>query len=355
MDQNTSRAIDMARAFAITMVVVLHTRTGMHFDSESTGVIADLISRGLGALGVPLFLFISGFLSSARKKSAEPSMAVRSILKRAGDLLGIYVFWNIFVVIAVFSMIHLGMAPGEFLLARIKDGIAGIFGLNSPFPIAYQFWFIRELIFISVLVGCVGEFIANRRILLVFFFAFALLVRLAFDERTLISLVAYCLGYYLGRERVESAWRPYAPLLLKSILIGGFTASALLLFQCVRTENWAGLSINVFLVTGTFTLLSGALILARRVKTTVWSTAAGASFFIFAAHEPLLTALKKLIGAKLPAESVYVIAPCVVVIILFSIYWLTSTGIKDRLWFVFRGSRPKGRLREHHPDTRLAK
>ena len=345
----------MARTFAISMVVVLHSRTGMHFGSESSALAADLISRGLGALGVPLFLLLSGFLSSARKKNADSGAAVRGIFKRAGDLLGIYVLWNILVVIAVMSMSRVGIAPGDFLLTRLHGGIAGVFGLDSPFPIAYQFWFIRELIVISVIIGCIGEFIANRRILIGVFCALALLVGLLFDERTLISLVAYCLGYLLGRERVESGWRPYTPALLRLIAVGGLAASALLLFQCARTNNWSGLSIAIFLVTGSFTLLSVALILAPRVRTSAWSIAAGASFFIFAAHEPLLTALKKLIGARLPPELMYVMAPGIVIITLFSIYKLMPSLMKDRLWFVFRGSRPKSRLRNPHPNPALVK
>jgi fucose 4-O-acetylase-like acetyltransferase len=329
------------------MVVVLHARTGLHFVSANNESFADLISRGLGALGVPLFLFISGFLSSTRPKNDSSLAAVLGIAKRAAELAGVYILWNVLVVIAVLLMIRFGLAPGDFLSSRLNDGLAGIFGLNSQFPIAYQFWFIRELILISLIIGCVGEFTKNQLSLVIIFCIITLLTSLLFDYRTSVSLVAYCLGYWSGRERVVSGWADYSPKLLRQAFTAGLFASALLLFQCVKSNNWTGLCITVFLATGAISVLSGALMLAPHVKSTAWSVSARASFFIFAAHEPLLTALKKVLGAKLSAGIIYVATPVAVVLILFAVYILTPARLKDMLWFIFRGSQPRNRIREH--------
>jgi fucose 4-O-acetylase-like acetyltransferase len=329
------------------MVVALHARTGLDFVSANNASFADLISRGLGALGVPLFLFISGFLSSARAKNDSSLAAVFGIAMRAAELTGVYILWNILVVIAVLLMNRFGLAPGDFLSSRLNDGLAGIFGFNSQFPIAYQFWFIRELILISLIIGCSGEFTKNQLSLAIIFCIIALLTGLFFDYRTLVSLIAYCLGYSVGRERVASGWTAYSPKLLRQTFMAGLVVSALLLFQCLKTDNWNGLCITVFLVTGTVSVLSGALMLAPRVKSTAWSISAGASFFIFAAHEPLLTAAKKVLGAKLSAEIIYLAAPTAIVLTLFAVYILTPARLKNLLWFIFRGSRPRNRIREH--------
>jgi hypothetical protein len=292
-------------------------------------------------------LFISGFLSSVKPKTSGPFVTVRGIIKRAIELAGVYILWNLLVAIAVFFLNRIGASPGDFLSSRLDNQASGIFGLDSPFPIAYQFWFIRELIVISMVIGCIGELTENQRILTVIFFIIVSLAILFFDYRTSVSFAAYCAGYWLGRERVKSEWQELSPSLLRIYLSVGLVASSTLLFLCAKKDYWTGIWITTFLGTGTASVLAGALIFAPHAKNTFWPMLAKATFFIFAAHEPLLTAAKKMAGAKLSADFVYIIAPISVVLSLFAVYFLIPTRVKNAFWFIFLGSRPHRQTQDH--------
>ena len=349
--KHTSTAIDLLRIIAIVMVVILHARTGLQFQNNVFESMADVMSRGVGALGVPLFLVVSGFLAGVKPKFATLNLAMFSAISRSFGLMFAYVFWNTLIAVIVFFAISSGLSVGEFSSLRLSEGFFGIYGLNSPFPIAYQFWFVRELIVVSFFIAVLSHFAIDLWRLLVLFFIIIILGQLFFDARSQMVFISYSIGYSLARLNINFNINIDAYLISNSRIyrLATLLPSMLLLYLTHTYGDWDGPCLYIFLITGSvFTIVMALLLAQKEPLNNLFKFLAGSTFFIFAAHEPLLAFVKKIIDSRFGAEIAYVLAPVLVVLGLLLLYGLIPSKIRSKYWFVFIGSVPNKSIQAAH-------
>ncbi|MDD2727800.1 acyltransferase [Malikia sp.] len=338
MTPNISHSINLLRVISIFLVLILHARTNIDFSVEWVAAWSDIASRGFGALGVPIFLVISGYLAGIKRTHGAAAETWTSWQRRVKGLLAGYVFWNSLVALLVLFAVWLNFSMGSFLSGKLAGGWLSIFGLNDKFPIAYQFWFIRELLIFSTMVFFVERLAAWSRLLA---FVMILAVVVAFfevDGRSQMAALAYMAGYLAGHnDVVVSIMNAHCRHHLWLATMGA-TALLSLAIAAIH-QDWNGLALLSFMALGTVSLMGGAIgLVSKGWRLDALARWAPATFFIFAAHEPLLALLRKMLIARVGPEWAYVAAPTVVVVVLISLYKLVPEGLKARVWFVFSGA-----------------
>ncbi len=150
----------------IVGVVFIHAYgTNATFEGNLSGVqqingfaqfVQDIISQGFARLAVPLFFMLSGYFFFLR---VDWSLITYKdlIFKRFRTLLIPFIFWNTLILILYWIIQKI---PATQTLLSGKKNIISSYGffdyLNAIFgiygsPISYQFWFIRDLIILSVI------------------------------------------------------------------------------------------------------------------------------------------------------------------------------------------------------------
>jgi fucose 4-O-acetylase-like acetyltransferase len=279
MTQNRISVLDIIRVVGMLFVMFIHSPV----DGEAATSPAIFLLKGYFASGaVPIFFLLSGYLGA--KSLQSPTLRFSSFAKNKLHTLIIpFLFWNIVVIILVFSAKSSGLASGfhgsgayfdvEFSLSSIACAIFGI----GRFPIVYQFWFLRDLIVISF-----AAFILCRalpRIPLFPWFFFFIPLPMA------SSLGFYLLGNHLHGILPQERF-PKVP-------------SSLIFCLC-----WFGMGIGV--LPGLINIpnpiqqigsASFIFMVAISLSATRWSQKLAllgpATFFVYATHEPLQTIFAK--------------------------------------------------------------
>lgn len=338
LDQETSERLDILRFPLMVLVVFIHSY--VTFSSMSGGVIGkiynnfitdfvrNIVSQGFARTAVPLFFLMSGYLFFVGFKSTKVAY-LRKIKNRTRTLLIPFLFWNIatLLLIAIAQAMPItkdffsaGNAPVASFGA--SDYISAIFGIGRS-PISYQFWFIRDLMVLVLLAPAIR--IANRYAVLTFIVVlFACWMAGVWPVRTpsVEATLFFSIGALVAASRKSlfafdkhgtAVIAAYLPIVI---------ADALLMQETFHTYLH-----KIGIVFGVVAVLYSTKFVAtsNRVKRAILSLG-GASFFVFAAHEPLLTIARKLTYKILSPESwglvlsLYFIIPIFVISILVVIY-----------------------------------
>jgi surface polysaccharide O-acyltransferase-like enzyme len=304
MRETASNRIEMLRFPLIVGVVLIHNySTTAHQNPTGSGSLwfefaHRVISEGIARVAVPLFYLISGYLffigfngySDYRKKLA----------RRVSTLLIPYIFWNLLALWVygfgewfkptsrLFSSSARFYVPGFHAF----DYVNALLGITAR-PIAYQFWFIRDLMAL-VLLAPVIRFVFMRKmglpLLLILFgcwYAGIWPAPWPAAEGTLFFWV----GAYLCYVRADlSIFDKSGKVLVPLFLV---------LLACDATYFGRAADVYVHHAMVLLGVLScwwlTGMIAGQHQKTGRMLSALGASsFFVFAAHEPLLTIMWKL-------------------------------------------------------------
>ncbi len=269
-----------------------------------TDFVRILISQGIARLAVPMFFLISGYLFLA---GTQWSVQVygRKLAARARTLLVPFLFWTVLGVVIRFLgqsipavqdyFVGSGPLVADYSPFALANAVLGL----TSMPEAYHFWFIRDLMVLMILSPLL-IFVLERAavpFLAAVFFAwifaewplaipdavgvlfFSAGCWLAMREKSLFALDRY--GRWL--------WMLYLPILLADVI-------------------WYDEPFNLCLhrcgiVVGIAAVLSGTkwVLGHERLKNfIVWLS--GASFFVYAAHEPLLGLLRTLAFQLVPFD-----------------------------------------------------
>ena len=337
-----SRSIDLLRVFSILFVLILHSKTNLNFSVGWVSALSDIVSNGLGALGVPIFFMVSGYLAGFKHTNGARADSLSSWGRRAGGLLTVYIFWNTLVALLALVIIHSGLSLGSFLTTKLAGGFLGIYGLDSEFPIAYQFWFIRELIIFSALFFIIDRIIMIYHNFYYFVILFAFIIFfMAMSERTQISAIVYTAGYLAGRNDVvlRIMLSPYKHRVWLAVLGG---AAFISLIMSTVMKVWIEISLLSFVLSGALFMIWSVIgIVSKGYRMNAIARWAPATFFIFAAHEPFLALVRKMLAAKFGSEISYIISPTLVLASLLVFFMLIPQAVKVKMWFIFSGSPPK--------------
>ena len=306
IDTKTSSRIEILRFPFIIGVVFIHNYgTTISLAQGSLGVthtnvwvdfITFFISRGVAQVAVPLFFAISGYLFFLGGWSWGKH--VNKLKRRLHTLLIPFLFWNL-LTLAIFAVVQSIPQTKTYFAGTVWapvrsfsffDYMNALFGITVKYPIAFQFWFIRDLM-VCVLLAPVIHFLLFRKTALPFILSLFCLWFFAVWPVLWPSVDAaffFCLGAYLAwpGKSVEYLDR-FGPQMSAIFL-------SLLVFNAAFPDRLQYLqrAAIVFGVTSLWWLT--ALAIKMPALNALLKHLSGASFFVFAAHEPLLIVARKL-------------------------------------------------------------
>jgi surface polysaccharide O-acyltransferase-like enzyme len=305
LDPEASSRLNLLRFPLIVGVVFIHAYestvnlAGQEVGVSETGFLADFIrnflSQGVARTAVPLFFLISGYLFFSKFEWSRRGYLLK-LSSRVKTLLIPFLFWNIaaILVVAIAQAIpstatyFSGKKP-SIASFEAFDYINAVVGLNRN-PIAYQFWFIRDLMILVVLAPILRIALKFCPVpfLCILFISWFLRVWPGFVPSVEASLF-FSVGAYLAIVRQS----------LFALDRHGRLCAILYLVMVVFDALSIDQPLNPYLhrlgiLLGIVSALYATKLLAHREKpNSVLLGLSSSSFFVFAMHEPLLTILRK--------------------------------------------------------------
>ncbi|GHA68471.1 acyltransferase family protein [Cognatilysobacter bugurensis] len=262
---------------------------------------------------VPLLSMVSGWLYfTFDSDRAMPALRER-IWKRVGSLYLPLVFWNtLYLMVAMLACVHL---PNHGFLAQLNfqpaeagfmQHVNAVFALTAH-PIAFQFWFVRDLL-VTVLLSPVlwlalrhAPYLGMAVLGVAWLFGHDLFVFF----RTDVAFFFY-LGGFLRMYRVPlhiGRGATIALLLLYVALVALRTLAPLAIDVQPHRPELLNLATRAMRPIGVLACWGLCLQLARTQVGAKIARYGGLSFFVFATHFPLIAAVKLALWPLLPVES----------------------------------------------------
>lgn len=288
-----------------------------------TDFLRTLISQGLARLAVPLFFLLSGFFFFGEYSRETLADKLRT---RCRTLLVPYLIWTVgFVAVRLFGQHLPGIGPyfGSVILSDLAPSamVDAVFGLTRA-PEAYHFWFIRDLMLLMLLSPLLyGMLRLCARPFLLGLFCLWVLGRWPFAVPDVVGPLFFSLGGYCalqGRSlfALDDHGRWFVALF-----------PPLLIADVVWYQAWFNVTLHRFtVVIGLVAALFLSRFLLRRRGGEMLLRLGGASFFVYAAHEPLLGMVRTIAFQHLPLDrpgmmlAVYLVVPLLVVAALLLLH-----------------------------------
>ena len=144
--------MDISRLAAMLLVMSIHSP----FEGDLGGSPIAFIVRFLSNGAVPMFFMLSGYLGARRLDSPGTGFG-KYVQDKFWRLAVPFLFWNLLILLLVFLTTALGRDSalrGNGAYFGLQPSVASIgaalFGIGRC-PIVYQFWFLRDLIVVSLL------------------------------------------------------------------------------------------------------------------------------------------------------------------------------------------------------------
>jgi surface polysaccharide O-acyltransferase-like enzyme len=341
IDDKVSKRMEVLRFPLIVLIVFNHNYAnsirspqGVVTSTDFGGVCVDfvkfLISLGIARVAVPLFFLMSGYLFFL----GEWSWAKYSgkLKRRLRTLLIPYLFWNLLTLLVKaiaptiprLNAYFFGISLPPLHTFSFVECVNVLFKISMLYlvnPISFQFWFIRNLMGL-VLLAPVIHFLLTRRSALPFlavlfcwwFFSDGPVLWRMVEASLFFSSGAY---FSLASKNVTYLDRfgPWISAMFACFLVLYTTfPNVSLLYKATLVFGVPSLWWLTKLATNTVTLKSWCVSLS------------GASFFVFAAHEPWLTSISKITYKVLsPTEwaatlALYFLVPICLVTLLVVLY-----------------------------------
>lgn len=286
------------------------------------------LSEGVARIAVPMFFLMSGYLFFVGFTGTLDSYRAK-IRNRVGTLLIPYLFWNGLVAIVFIMAQSLPQTASYFKSEqRLIDTeplvfIDTLLGITQH-PIAYQFWFVRDLMILAVLALPIHIILTRSGWVLPLLLLFVWYTHP--PAATIPSIEAatwFVIGAALAlRGKSLFAWERrltwFGPIYM--ILLAGD------LMLRIDHDIWwlRGPAITIGLLTA---LCLPQYALRNPRLTRILVTLSPASFFVFAAHEPMMAFARKLLYRILPPTSptvlcVYVLLPLLIAAITLASYFI---------------------------------
>lgn len=198
MNKIVSNKIKILSFFCICMVVFRHAYNLRYSTLESKKgfvyYIENLFSSELGNIVViPIFFFISGYLFFYNHDFKSRTF-VRKLIKRFKTLLVPYLIWCLFWFFTIYMIQYVPNFSIYFDQPLNKMTISNQLWLAFVDPINYPFWFIRELLFFSIVTPLIYFGIKYLKI----FYLLIILGLVMLKEPSLIRIYEVSLFQFLG-------------------------------------------------------------------------------------------------------------------------------------------------------------
>lgn len=315
IDNETSNRITSLRFLLIIFVILIHSNIKeMKFSNYTitynipfyVTLIKTLLSEIIASPAIPIFFLFSGYLLYIKDYSYRDQMK-----KKSKTLLLPYLYWTILNILFYFIAQSFEFSKPYFtnqntIIRNFEfwdwiDIFFGAFTKRAPFPLVYQFWFLRDLIVLTFL------YIPIKKIINRFPAAFlALIIILWLININLYiiqpdSLLFFSLGYYL--IKYDFSFKTLDKInyytLIPFVTIG-------IILQIVYNNLIFIKYINILSIMLLYLKLTEYLISNKKVYHLL-SLLSGYTFFVYAAHEPLLAILKKITVKIIPMQGSYIL------------------------------------------------
>jgi hypothetical protein len=328
-----------------TSVGLAQSQLGMRSAGWFGGFLINLFSEGLGRSAVPLSLIFAGYLLAQGFDGSFGAYTQR-LKSRVHTLLLPFLFWNLFA-LGLYALAQTLPATAAFMSGRhtpvanfqTQDYLQALLAIGGT-PIAYQFWFVKDLMLLVVLSPLLlrGLKVAPRPILTTLFFLW-LTGLWTTDVIASRAALFFCIGLAMGCHGVDlfKLDRFAKPITVLYLLM--LVACALPVFDFAQPHLrllTIAMGVPAFLCWSAWVLKS-----ARLTKTLTGLSAA--SFFVFAGHEPFLTAARKLAyavvkpGNSLTVMLLYFLVPLLVISSLVVVHRALSAHFPAFAGFIAGG------------------
>lgn len=296
--------IEVLRFPLILLVIYIHAATAdvtyntgkLSPDNDLVRTIKYIGSDLIGRVSVASLFFISGYLFF-RDGIYDLNIYVRKLKSRINSLILPLVLWNILLFLLILSGQNLPATSiffnsaskrlSEFSPFEIMDAILGL----TRSPIAYQFWFIRDLILLAIFSPLV--YLVARFAPLIGGFVILTLWGGSLWPFTIPDITAVACFYFGSMFALNTL--PIFALDRYRAAVYGLYAASLVGSVLARDTLLDIPMIAVSRLTGIAAALCVSKEIVRHRRGTEWLLAlAPASFFVFAAHEPFLIIVRKL-------------------------------------------------------------
>lgn len=267
-------------------------------------VVMYFISQVFARLSVPAFFIFAGFFFFRSTFGAGLYKWIGEVRKRIRTLLVPFLIWSLIVLFSYYAAQRIGVVPvgedsrvgniAELSFVQLIDLLLGI----TRYPVAYQFWFLRDLI-ICVVISLPFVFV-SRNALVVIIAALGVFWFSGYGVTFVPSSTALFF-FLLGGLSAVLGGDLELPVSLPFVVIG---LIALAIFDFLTRESRFGEFVHrAFLLFGVATLYAIGKLVARNESIAMNVKALGATaFFLYATHEPALMACKKLFVNLYPWE-----------------------------------------------------
>jgi surface polysaccharide O-acyltransferase-like enzyme len=347
MNSEISRTITALRFPLIVGVVLIHSGIFPIGYTESQlpilAFVEQLFSKVLPRFCVPMFFMIAGYLFFAKCDKPTIAFFVKQYKKRFKSLVIPYIFWNA-VVIAIFWTLH-RFVPGsinpdyENVANYPPHQLLNCFWAGSGGqPIAYQLWFLRDLIVSVVFTPIVYLLFAKRE------------NKIA-NRCTMVLMAVYTVAF-LSIPKLGLPISYY-------FVLGSFLSLHNINFVDFAKQTarylWPIAIITIglkFMDCGPYTIVDGiyvfaasiiAIEIARRLPTTTLSKLAESSFFIYAYHGIVILLTTKLLSTILHKPNqfvwlvIYFIQPIAIIALGHYVYKLLKRILPGFTAFITGG------------------
>lgn len=338
INSESSLRLDLIRFPLIVGVIFIHTYSiavGFNGGTTSIGLnnngfisffIRNLISQEIALIAVPIFFLISSYLFFISFDGSSASY-FKKIKTRLHTLLIPFLFWNIATLFVIALGQYLPLTQAYFsgknpFIANFDyfDYPRYIFGFGVN-PISYPFWFIRDLMLLCLMSPVILIF--NKKIPFIwngFLFYFWMINQWFIFSPSINAMLFFSLGSYIAVSKKNLfAVDHYAKYILPAYLI-------IILVDSLYYGELLGLKKIGILFGIISALYLTKFLIHSKIKTLLLSLS-HASFFIFAAHEPLLSMIRKIAYKALDPKSdlltltLYFLIPIMLIVFLVWLYF----------------------------------
>nr|WP_281383522.1 acyltransferase [Granulicella aggregans] len=317
------------------------------------------VSKGFGNLAVPLFFLVSGFLFF-QKYDGSWATYKEKLSRRVKTLLIPFLIWNFATYLVYFAGESIPATKVYFATKywppirsfTALDYANAFFGFTVKFPMSYQFWFIRDLMVMVVLSPLIYLLLKRRAVAIPFLTIMLALWMTGYwplvvpGSETLLFFIAGC---YIASKNMDPT-RPDPWIVPLGVGFGSLLLLVDVLMITTQTNpEVLRLIVNSMMLFG----LPFAWGLTKwAVDRPKWRSPlerlAEASFFVYAAHEPLLSILRKVSFRLIQPHStvsellLFFLVPIAVIVFLVAVYTILNralprftaviTGAEGRQW-----------------------
>lgn len=309
----------------------------------------DLFSQGFSRIAVPLFFLISGYLFFLNIKEGSLIEFLLKYKSRFKSLVIPYLFWTVYSCLLYFFLQSIPVI-GVFFTKDlvINYSLSDWFRAIFISPIAFQFWFIQDLIVLVLITPLLYRLIKYFNYYILLLFTITWFSDLSFYIFSSQSILFYSSGAFLGINKLQFTnlkFKKYDLLFFFAWLFCVFF-NRILFFNEIKNNLYLTNSIQKIGIL--FGIISTWLIYDRIVKnsdiskTKVFSYFSY-SFFLFAFHEPFGTLLEYglyfILGKnQLTSFIIYTLSPIIIIITSILIAQLIKKRI-PKFYYIITGGR----------------